>query len=58
MFDGPLVRDVRLVARQSDDDVGAGLSLQLLHPVFCAGKSVLIKTITVKKNVSIKLRVA
>lgn len=55
MFHGPLVRNVCLVSRQSDYYVGTGLSLQLLHPVFCAGNSVLIKTITVKQKCSHKM---
>lgn len=42
MFHSSLVCNVGLVSRQSDHYVGAGLSLQFLHPVFCSGKSVLI----------------
>lgn len=55
MFDGSLVCNVCLVPCQSNYYVGTGLSLQLLHPVFCTGKSVLIKTITVKKKRSHKI---
>lgn len=41
MLHRSLVRNVRLVAGQSDHNVGVGLSLQLLHPVFGAHKRVL-----------------
>lgn len=36
-----LVSKVGFVPSQSDDDVGAGLSLEFLYPVLCSGESVL-----------------
>lgn len=45
-----LVSKVGFVPSQSDDDVGAGLSLELLYPVLCSGESVLEFSMLISKR--------
>lgn len=51
-IDGPLVGQVRFVPCQSDNNVWAGLSLQLFHPVLCTCESVLKKKRKKKRETS------